>query len=204
MRALTPGRPPSTSTSASDTKRRPRVLKARGFVTPQPHKRLKSSYTRFVADLPNERWQADLTHVPLPNGEVFEALNIIDDHSRVCVASRVMDVLKAHDVVRVLHKAAETWGYPASFLTFNGLIFTVRTHFGVEGVVEQGLIALASRPSTHVPTIRSDVSRHHTVETMELEPTTPCLQIDLSVRPLSLRVDNNRLIPGQTWLPCDP
>jgi transposase InsO family protein len=119
-----------------------RVLKARGFVTPQPQKRPKSSYKRFVADLPNERWQADMTHVPLPNGEVFEVLNIIDDHSRVCVASRVMKVVTAHDVVRVLHKSAETWGYPASFLTDNGLIFTARTRFGVEGVVEQELFAL--------------------------------------------------------------
>jgi transposase-like protein len=94
-----------------------RVLRARGFVTPQPKKRPKSSYTRFVADLPNERWQADMTHMPLPNGEVFEILNIIDDHSRVCVASQAMKVVTAHDVVRVLHKSAETWGYPASLLT---------------------------------------------------------------------------------------
>ena len=79
-----------------------------------------------MADLPNERWQADMTHVALPNGEVFEVLNIIDDHSRLCVASRVMNVVKAHDVVRVLHKSAETWGYPASLLTDNGLIFTTR------------------------------------------------------------------------------
>ena len=119
-----------------------RVLRARGFVTPQPHKRPKSSYVRFEADLPNERWQADMTHVTVSNGEVFEVLNVIDDHSRVCVASRVMNVVKAHDVVRVLHKSAETWGYPASFLTDNGLIFTARTHFGVEGVVEQELFAL--------------------------------------------------------------
>ena len=83
-----------------------------------------------------------MTHVPLPNGEVFEVLNMIDDHSRLCVASRVMNVVKAHDVIRVLHKSAETWGYPASFLTDNGLIFTARTHFGVEGVVEQELFAL--------------------------------------------------------------
>jgi hypothetical protein len=34
-----------------------RVLKARGFVTPQPHKRPKSSYKRFCAELPNECWQ---------------------------------------------------------------------------------------------------------------------------------------------------
>ena len=65
-----------------------RVLSARGFVTPQPHKRPKSSYTRFVADLPNECWQADVTHVTIDNGSVFEVLNIIDDHSRLCVTSR--------------------------------------------------------------------------------------------------------------------
>jgi transposase InsO family protein len=119
-----------------------RVLRARGFVTPQPHKRPKSSVIRFVADLPNERWQADMTHVTLRNGETFEVLNMIDDHSRVCVASRVMVVVKAHDVVRVLHKSAETRGYPKSFLTDNGLIFTARTHFGIEGAVEQELFAL--------------------------------------------------------------
>jgi transposase InsO family protein len=141
-----------------------RVLRARGFVTPQPKKRPKSSYTRFVADLPNERWQADMTHVALPNGEVFEILNIIDDHSRVCVASQAMKVVTAHDVVRVLHKSAETWGYPASLLTDNGLIFTARTRFGVEGVVEQELFALGimakhSRP--YHPQTCGKVERFH-------------------------------------------
>ena len=38
-----------------------RVLKDRGFVTPQPHKRPRSSLVRFVAELPNECWQADMT-----------------------------------------------------------------------------------------------------------------------------------------------
>ena len=31
-----------------------RILKARGFVTPQPQKRPRSSYIRFVAELPNQ------------------------------------------------------------------------------------------------------------------------------------------------------
>ena len=46
--------PPSASTIW-------RVLKAGGFVTPQPHKRPKSSYVRFTAELPNQCWQADIT-----------------------------------------------------------------------------------------------------------------------------------------------
>src|SRR5438105_791061 len=34
-----------------------RVLSRRGFVTPEPQKRPRSSYTRFEAAQPNERWQ---------------------------------------------------------------------------------------------------------------------------------------------------
>jgi transposase InsO family protein len=141
-----------------------RVLRARGFVTPQPKKRPKKSLHRFVADLPNECWQADMTHVTLDNGVTFEVLNVIDDHSRLCVASRVMHVVKANDVVRVLHRSAETWGYPASLLTDNGLIFTARTRFGVEGFVEQELFALGikvkhSRP--YHPQTCGKVERFH-------------------------------------------
>ena len=54
-------RPPSVSTVF-------RVLKARGFVTLSPQKRPKSSFKRFVADLPNETWQADMTHVEFGGG----------------------------------------------------------------------------------------------------------------------------------------
>src|SRR5262249_42422579 len=38
-----------------------RVLKATGLVTAQPHKRPRSSYVRFCAELPNELWQSDVT-----------------------------------------------------------------------------------------------------------------------------------------------
>lgn len=141
-----------------------RVLRARGFVTPQPHKRPKSSYVRFVAELPNECWQADMTHVTLEDGTVFEVLNVIDDHSRVCVASRAMVRVKATDVVRVLHKSAEHWGYPATFLTDNGLIFTAQRRYGVAGAVEHELFALGigskhSRP--YHPQTCGKVERFH-------------------------------------------
>ena len=136
-----------------------RVLRARGFVTPQPHKRPKSSFIRFVADLPNETWQADMTHVRLENGQVFEVLNVIDDHSRLCVASRAMRVVKSTDVIRVLHLSAQTWGYPASFLTDNGMIFTTQVRHGLAGGVEAEVFALGitakhSRPYHPRPAAR--------------------------------------------------
>jgi transposase InsO family protein len=154
----TPGRQvPSVSTIQ-------RVLCARGFVTPNPKKRPKCARIRFCADFPNECWQADMTHVTLRNGAVFEVLNVIDDHARLCVAARAMQRVSANDVIRVLHKAAEKWDYPASLLTDNGLIFTARTRYGVEGAVEQELFALGitvkhSRP--YHPQTCGKVERFH-------------------------------------------
>ena len=46
--------------------------------------------------------------------------NVIDDHSRLCVASRLYKTVRSADVVRTLHVAAATWGYPATMLTDNG------------------------------------------------------------------------------------
>jgi transposase InsO family protein len=77
-----------------------RILSARGFVTPQPHKRPKSSWQRFAAEQPNERWQLDITHYRLADGSEVEILNIIDDHSRLCVASTARRVFTAGDVPR--------------------------------------------------------------------------------------------------------
>ncbi len=140
-----------------------RVLKARGFVTPQPHKRPKSSLVRFVADLPNETWQADVTHVEVADGVVFEVLNVIDDHSRLCVASRVFVTTRSPDVVRTLHRAAVTWGYPQGLLTDNGTIFTA-SQVGGLGALETELLALGiaskhSRP--YHPQTCGKVERFH-------------------------------------------
>jgi transposase InsO family protein len=103
-----------------------RILCARGFVTPQPHKRPKSSYIRFQAEQPNERWQLDITHWPLADGTHAEILNIIDDHSRLCLSSETRPVFKARDVDNSFAKAAAAHGNPASLLSDNGAVFTGR------------------------------------------------------------------------------
>jgi transposase InsO family protein len=107
-----------------------RVLSRRGFVTPQPHKRPRSSWRRFQAELPNECWQADTTHWALADGRDVEVLNVIDDHSRLLVASRGFETTKAADVVATFHAGAEQHGFPASMLTDNGAIFTAESRHG--------------------------------------------------------------------------
>jgi len=150
------GEVPSTSTIW-------RVLKARGFVTPQPHKRPKSSWTRFCAEVPNECWQADVTHVEGADGVVFEVLNIIDDHSRLCVASRAFVHTRSTDVVRTLHASAAQRGYPERFLSDNGAIFTATYRNGT-AAMEAELLSLGietrhSRP--YHPQTCGKVERFH-------------------------------------------
>jgi transposase InsO family protein len=101
-----------------------RVLSRRGFVTPQPHKRPRSSWHRFAADLPNELWQAGITHWPLAGGGDAEIPSIIDDHSRLLAASTARPIFKAGDIVADLHLAMAAHGRPERMLTDNGAVFT--------------------------------------------------------------------------------
>jgi len=140
-----------------------RVLRSRGFVTPQPHKRPRSSYTRFEADLPNECWQMDVTHVALAGHHDVEVLNIIDDHSRLCVASTALTVVTARDVVTMFHDTAGQWGYPASVLSDNGAVFTAAYRHGI-GAFESELADLGitfkhSRP--YHPQTCGKIERFH-------------------------------------------
>jgi transposase InsO family protein len=101
-----------------------RILARRGFVTPQPHKRPRSSWHRFAADLPNELWQADITHWPLADGSDAEIPSIIDDHSRLLAGCTARRIFKATDIVADLHAAMAAHGRPERMLTDNGAVFT--------------------------------------------------------------------------------
>jgi transposase InsO family protein len=111
------GRPPSVATIW-------RILSRRGFVTPQPHKRPRSSWHRFQAELPNEVWQADITHWPLADGTDTEILNIVDDHSRLLTGCTARKIFKAGGIVADLHAAMARHGRPERMLTDNGAVFT--------------------------------------------------------------------------------
>lgn len=108
--ALDPARVPAVSTIW-------RILVRRGFVTPQPRKKPKSAGTRFEAAMPNERWQADITHWRLADGSEVEILNLIDDHSRLNLVSDARITTTGHDVVTSFRKGFRRHGIPARVLT---------------------------------------------------------------------------------------
>jgi transposase InsO family protein len=117
-----------------------RVLRRRGFVTPQPHKRPRSSWVRFEARLPNERWQSDVTHWRLAGDTEAEIVNFLDDHSRLAIASRAMRRATAPKVVELFQEAGTRWGFPAALLTDNGCVYTT-WHRGGPNAMQTELLA---------------------------------------------------------------
>jgi hypothetical protein len=101
-----------------------RILKRRGFVIAQPHKRPRSAWKRFEAAMPNQLWQADVTHWHLADGHEVEILNLLDDHSRIAIASLAQPTIGGPNVMTTFTNAFAEWGTPASVLTDNGAIFT--------------------------------------------------------------------------------
>jgi transposase InsO family protein len=127
-----------------------RILRREGLVVAQPQKRPRCSLIGFQAELPNEMWQADITHWELSGGEHAEILNMIDDHSRLFLASKAFSTVKARDVVDVFHEAAELHGLPACFLSDNGAVFSATPRKGkvlLQAELERlGIASKNSRP----------------------------------------------------------
>jgi transposase InsO family protein len=108
-----------------------RILTRSGAVTPEPSKRPKSSYLRFEAAMPNETWQSDFTHYRLTNpmgspGADVEIITWLDDHSRYALHVSAHRPVTGRTVLETFRQTADLHGYPASTLTDNGMVYTVR------------------------------------------------------------------------------
>jgi transposase InsO family protein len=140
-----------------------RILRRHGLVTDQPQKRPKSSLIRFCAELPNEMWQAGTTHWRLADGSDVEILNLIDDHSRLCLVSDTYRAVTAQDVVASFRGARDYHGLPASLLSDNAAVFTGYYRHGkvlLEQELEQlGIVFKNSRP--YHPQTCGKVERFH-------------------------------------------
>ncbi len=97
-----------------------------GLVEENPKKKPKRSYIRFEADLPNETWQSDFTHIWLANGSDTETITWLDDHSRYALHVSCHLRITGPIVVNTFNKTVETHGFPASVLTDNGMVYTTR------------------------------------------------------------------------------
>ncbi|MBA3308569.1 MAG: IS481 family transposase [Nocardioidaceae bacterium] len=115
-----------------------RYLTKSGLVVPEPKKRPKSSYIRFAATLPNETWQSDFTHYRLTEpdgtpGSDTEIISWLDDCSRFALTLTAHLRVTAPIVTATFRAAVAHHGIPASTLTDNGMVYTVRLAGGRGG-----------------------------------------------------------------------
>lgn len=152
-----------------------RVLVRRGLVDPQPRKRPKSSWRRFEAPAPNECWQIDAMDWPTAVG-VVRVFNVIDDHSRVVVASRAVAEATGEEAWATFSAAAAVWGMPVGVLSDNGLCFSGKLR-GFEVLFEHRLRDVGVAPRTGRP--------YHPQTTGKVERFQQTLKKRLRSRPLA-------------------
>jgi transposase InsO family protein len=133
-----------------------RTLKARGLIVPEPRKAPKHAGKRFVAERANECWQTDDTGWQLADGTEAKILNVLDDHSRLLVASAATFSVTGEFTLAVFAAAAPVVGWPARFLSDNAKAFR---HVLADALAELGVAATHSR-ARH-PQTNGKVERFH-------------------------------------------
>jgi transposase InsO family protein len=187
-----------------------RILVRHGQITPEPRKRPKSSYIRFAAEQPNQTWQSDFTHYRLTNpdgspGADVEIITWLDDHSRYALHVSAHHRITARIVLDTFTETAAQHGYPASTLTDNGMVYTVRFAGGRGGrsMLEHELRRLGitqknSRPNH--PTTCGKVERfQQTLKNwLRAQPDQPATLAELQALLDRFRVEYNTLRPHRS------
>jgi transposase InsO family protein len=162
-----------------------RILKGRGFIVETPAKRPKRTHRRFTAERANDCWQLDDTTWWLADGGEVKILNVIDDHSRLLVASTVMVTCTGAAALAALAAAAAILGWPARLLSDNARAFR---NVLADAVRHLGVGAGHSRP--YHPQTCGKVERFHQTLKKWLAMQPPAATLD----ELQAQLDLFRLI----------
>jgi len=135
--------PPSRATLA-------RAFKTYGVSRPEPKKRPRSANRRFVYPAPNCCWQLDSTQWSLADGSICVIYQLLDDHSRLELASLVSRSENSKDAVRLVMGAIRQWGVPQKLLSDNGVAFNPSRR-GYTGQLVELLKDLGVEPITGKP-----------------------------------------------------
>jgi hypothetical protein len=102
-----------------------RIWREEGLQRPTPRKRKRArpadgSVWRHRAEHPHQFWAKDFQFDATADGGGLKFLNVIDEHSRLCLAIRVGRRCKAKDVVTVLEELTSLNPAPASSARITG------------------------------------------------------------------------------------
>ena len=136
------------------------------MIDPADRDRRSRKWKRWERGAPMELWQMDIVGgFALADGTSAKALTGIDDHSRMCVAGRLMARERTRAVCDGLRQALATYGLPQQILTDNGKVFTGRFHHPPVEVLfdaicrEHGIEHLLTQPRS--PTTTGKIERFH-------------------------------------------
>ncbi|WP_420030106.1 DDE-type integrase/transposase/recombinase [Psychromicrobium xiongbiense] len=133
--------PPSLATVA-------RVFSRAGAIVPEPRKKPRSAYKRFTYPEPNGCWQIDSTEWMLADNTKVAIFQLIDDHSRLALASLVATGETSEAAIRIVTIAIERHGVPQKFLSDNGAALNPTRR----GALADYLKSLGVEPITGRPT----------------------------------------------------
>ena len=104
-----------------------RVYREEGLQVPMRRKRKAALWRGEKPEASghrNDRWSMDFMSDQLADGRRIRTLNIVDDHTRECLAIEVGSSLGGHRVCRVLDRLVAERGHPNRIITDNGPEFT--------------------------------------------------------------------------------
>lgn len=149
-----------------------RCLVRAAVIDPMTRRRRRETWKRWERGGPMELWQLDVVHgFALADGTTAKALTGIDDHSRFCVAARLMLRERTQAVCDGFSSAMREYGVPAQVLTDNGKVFTGRFAQPPVEVLfdricrENGVDHILTAPRS--PTTTGKIERFHKTLRME-------------------------------------
>jgi transposase InsO family protein len=152
-----------------------RCLRRAGLIEPVKRLWRREDWKRWERGAPMELWQLDvLGGFHLADGTSAKALTGLDDHSRFCVAARLMHRERTSKVCEGFSSALRQYGVPDQVLTDNGKVFTGRFAQPPAEVLfdricrENGIEHILTQPRS--PTTTGKVERFH--KTLRLELNT--------------------------------
>jgi transposase InsO family protein len=154
-----------------------RIFSRNGAVVPEPAKRPRSSYKRFVWPRANDMWQLDGTEWRLDDERNTKQViyQVEDDHSRMVLAWAIDATENGATAVRVVSDAISRFGVPVRFLTDNGVSFN-QSRRGSTAPLERYLKAFGVTPisgSIRKPTTQGKNERLHQTLQKFLQAHTP-------------------------------
>lgn len=156
MRAMGLDQVPSTASLA-------RIFRQAGVARLEPKKKPRAAWRRFVYPAPNACWQLDATEYVLTGGRSCVIFQLIDDHSRLALASHVARSETTKAAIAVFDKAVAAHGVPQRLLSDNGIALNPsrRGYLGqfVEHLSKLGVQAITGKP--YKPTTQGKNERFH-------------------------------------------